>query len=328
MAEATGQALAAPLNPIERIQNILLAEKPPEKAPPKEEVKPEVTEEEVPAAPNQQVEGQEPEPEEVADEQTIPLDQVEAIELEVTVKGDGGEDVVQKLPVKELKAGYMRQADYSRKTAELARQREEVDLKTRQGIESERTALNKSLEEANQLLLETAASELKDVNWNHLAANDPAEYVRLDNRRQQFIRAHSEIQSKQAELAKKGHAEQAQAKQKAAEVARTTLERDIPAWSDELYQKLMKTGVEYGFKPEEVGSWVDSRAIKVLHDAYQFRQMKSEKPVKDNKVVNVPKVVVPGAKKPAAPRGQEALKRLQSSGRIEDAAAVIKSRMG
>ena len=33
MAEAQGQAPAAPLNPIERIQNILLAEKQPEKAP-------------------------------------------------------------------------------------------------------------------------------------------------------------------------------------------------------------------------------------------------------------------------------------------------------
>ena len=79
------------------------------------------------AAPNQQVEGGDApqvapeEPEQPVAE--IPLDQLEAIALEVVTKGDDGSDVTEKPTIKELREGYMRQKDYSRKTADIARQR-------------------------------------------------------------------------------------------------------------------------------------------------------------------------------------------------------------
>lgn len=338
MAEATGQAPAAPiahpaaqpapaLSPVEKIQAMLLAEKPEEQqqeAP--AETQPET---EVPAEPNTQVEGEEA----PADEQgvEIPIDQLEAIPLEVTIKGENGEDVTVKPTIKELRAGYMRQQDYSRKTAEVARQRNEVETKIRQGTESERAAFATQLQQLQAIVIESVAPELKDVNWNNLAANDPAEYVRLRNRSDQITNVLNGIQSKQAELTNKQKAEVAQANKAAASKAVETLERDIPNWSDSLYQTLLQTGVkDYGYKPDEVGSWTDPRAIKLLNDAYQFRQLKSEKPITEKKVVPVPRVVKPGAKSTAPVQRQtvEAMSRLQKSGRIEDAAAVIKSRMG
>ena len=68
----------------------------------------------------------------------IPLDQLEAIQLEVEVSGDAGK-VTEKLPIKELKLGYMRQKDYQTKTAEVARQRNEVGEKIRQGRARKKT---------------------------------------------------------------------------------------------------------------------------------------------------------------------------------------------
>jgi len=292
-----------------------------ETAPEPEAKEPEIKEPEI----NTQVEG-------VDVEEEIPLDRLEAIALEITVKGEDGKDVVEKPTVKELRDGYMRQKDYSRKTAEVARQREEVPEKIRQGIESERAAYQQNLQNLQAALIETVAPELKDVNWSQLAVTDPFEYVRLDNRAKEIQKVLGNIQSKQQELTSKQKADESQARQKSALEARTSLVEKIPGWNDGLYQTLMDAAAkDYGYKREEVLTWIDPKAFHVLHDAYQYRQLKAEKPIKENKVVVVPKVIKPGPAKPAntaQARESEAMKRLEKSGRYQDAAAIIRSRLG
>lgn len=336
MPEPTSQAAPAAADPISIIQAQLDRESGIQAAPEQkqeqqqQEVTPDESQpgtEEPEAQPNQQVEGEDaPSDAKVAE---IPLDQLEAIQLEVEVSGESGK-VTEKPTIKELKLGYMRQKDYQTKTAEVARQRNEVGEKIRQGIESERAAYQQNLQQLQAVLVETVAPELKSVDWNHLATNDPLEYIRLRNRAEQISNVLTGIQSKQAEINAKQTAEQRQAIEKAARESREQLERDIPNWNDALYQTLMKTGSEYGYKPDEVGSWVDPRAFKVLHDAYQFRQLKANKPLTENKVVHVPKVVKPGATSTVSVQqrnAEAAMGKLQKSGRIEDAAALIRARM-
>lgn len=284
--------------------------------------------EETPAGDNRQVEGGEAPADQAVAE--IPLDQLEAIELEVKEwAADGKERKQSKRTIKELREGYMRHDDYSRNIQEVARQRNEVGDKIRQGIESERTAYAQTLQQLQTAFVQTVAPELAQVNWNHLATNDPAEYVRLRNRAEQIQNVLKDMQSKQQALTAKQQAEQSQALKQAATKARETLEREIPGWNDALYQQLMKTGQEYGYKPEEVGSWVDPRAMKLLHDAKQFRELKV-KPADANKVVNAPKVIRPGAttvQSQARRNSDQAMQQLQKSGRVSDAAAVIRARM-
>lgn len=261
----------------------------------------------------------------------IPLDQLEAVQLEVTVKGDDGKDVVEKPTIKELREGYMRQKDYSRKTAEVARQREEVGEKVRQAVESERTRYATELQQIQAVLIETAAPELKDVNWNHLAANEPAEYVRLRNRADQIGNVLKAVQAKQQALTQQQADEQRQTLQKAALESRSRLEAEIPGWSDNLYQELMQLGVSVGYKQEEVANWLDPRAFKVLHEAYEYRKLKAGKPPAASRVATPPRVIKPGAtatNSQAQQRHADSMKRLQSSGNVQDAAAVIRARMG
>ena len=226
----------------------------------------------------------------------------------------------------------MRQKDYSRKTAEVARQREEVPEKIRQGIDSERAVYFQNLQQLNDLVIETVAPELRNVDWNTLATSDPFEYVRLQNRSNQVQQVLNGIQVKQQEITKKQDAEKGQTLQKVAQQSRQMLEEKIPGWSDDVYQQLMKTAVDdYGYKRDEVASWLDPKAFQVLHDAAAYRKMQATKPIIDKRVVNVPKVVKTGTAA-NAPRAQtrqsEAIKKLQSSGQIRDAAAVIRSRLG
>ncbi len=302
---------------------------------PKEQV-PEQTEatptEEAPAGPNTQTEGDDVPTEDARRVAEIPLDQLEAIELDVVVKGEDGKDIPEKQSIKALREGYMRQKDYQRKTAEVARQRETQGEQVRQAIESERSGLQKQLQEVQALLIETVAPELKDVNWNDLAANNAFEYVRLRNRADQIAQALSKVQAKQKELTTKQQAEQTEMDQKVIAKAQAELQEGIPGWNDSLYQTLMKSGEKYGFKPDEVATWKDARAIKLLYKAYQFDQLQAEKsaPAPDKKVVDAPKTVRPGTVATLtqkAQRSQEAMKRLQKSGGIDDAAAVIAARL-
>ena len=326
-------------DPVLKIQAILDAEKAPEQpaapaAPEQAPAQPEATPtEEAPAQTNKQVEGDEAPTEDARRTAEIPLDQLEAIELDVTVKGEDGVDIAEKQTIKALREGYMRQKDYQRKTAEVARQRDAVGESVRQAVESERSAYQTQLQQMQALLVETVAPELKDVNWNDLAANNAFEYVRLRNRADQIAQALSQVQAKQQEVSAKQRTEQDAARKTLAAKAREELEAGIPGWNDALYQTLMKSGEKHGFKPEEVATWVDARAIKLLHKAHLYDQLQADKtqPAASKKVVVPPKVVKPGTVQATNPRQQQeqgAMKRLQSSGKIEDAAAVIRSRLG
>ena len=328
MTTATQQT---PFDPVNAIQAILAAEKspPPEvKQPePKVEVeaKPEPEKEpEAPAQPNATVEG-----EDAPKGLEISEDELEAIELEVKMWSKDGNRKPEKRTIKELREAAMRLDDYSRNIQDVARQRDEIPQKIREGIESERKVYQDSLKQLNDLVLAAASQELQGVNWNDLAANDPAKYVQLRNRADQYNSALQSIKSKQAEVEAKAKSERDEAYKKAAREARAKLESDIPNFNDDLYQKVMSAAEPFGFKKEEVAEWIDPRAIKLLHAVYEFQQLKPGNP-KDKKVVVVPKVVKPQAapaQTQAQIKGKEAMERLRKSGTVDAAADVIAQRL-
>jgi hypothetical protein len=256
------------------------------------------------------------------------LEQVEAIELEVTTKGEGGKDVVQKLPVKELKLGYMRQADYQRKTKELSEQRAQVAENTRQAIETERTSVQSTLQQLQALVIETVAPELNGVDMNKLATDDPFEFVKRRNRLDQIQQTLSKIQNANQELTGKQKAAQQANMQSAVAKARETLQADIPGWNDTLYQQLMKSGESYGYTAAEVAQWVDPRAIKLLYAAEKGKTAVPAKPPIDKKLVAVPKALKPGpsqAQSQDQNRQAQARKQLRDTGSVDAAAAVIRN---
>jgi hypothetical protein len=158
------------------------------------------------------------------------------------------------------------------------------------------------------------------VDWDKLAVEDPAQFVQMSNR---ATKMQQTIQAIQAERQKLVQQEQEYRKTVLAPKANEELKRDLPNWDLNLYQNLLKTAVEdYRFKPEEVNEVVDPRMMKVLHDAYQYRKIKSEKTIADKKVIEKPKTLKPGARE-APKANQDAFKRLRQSGRIDDAAAAI-----
>lgn len=275
---------------------------------------------------NAQVEGAEAEEaqassEEAEETQTIEIDPDEALfEQEID---QGGTKVKEKLSLKELQLGYLRQRDYTKKTEELAKHRAEAQEQARQ---ANQVALKQYGERLNQLqaaLVKTVAPELANVDWNKLATEDAFEYVRLSNRARQVNDVLQAIESEKR--ATSGSLKEQEEKAKAETWAKSQeiLQRDIPDWGEPVAKRLAKAAQDAGYTADEVGQWNDHRLIKLAHKAALYDDLNSKQASQEKivakKIALVPKVLKPGPKPTPSTPVSEAMKRLQKSGKPEDA---------
>lgn len=259
----------------------------------------------------------------------IPLEALMEIPLDVTVKGEDGKDVVKKVTVKDLQAGYMMQEDYSRKTADVARQRDQIGQE-RQGFQTEREQYQQNLTMLHSLVMATAAQELSNVDWNDLAASNPGEYVRLTHRKNEIQQVLQNIHAQQQQATAKSDATKRQVSQQTTQETLAKLRAEVPGWGDDLYVKILDTAVANGVPRHVAAEWNDFGLIKLTFKAHQFDQMQAGKPLIEKKVVNVPKVIRPGASAENGAKqtaSKAALKRLSASGKVDDLAAVIAAQM-
>jgi len=261
--------------------------------------------------------------EDKAEEKAETEEEKPSLKFKVKYKGEDDSDVEAEVESEELIKGYMLQKDYSRKTAQLARDREAVQAKVKEAVEPKLKEYEQSLDTYKQAVMMLADREGANVDLNKLAQEDPAKAQQLFFKRLEFNNALQAIGQAQEKLQSERAEEAKKAFRKSAQEAVEKLQVEIPGWSDERYSKILKTGMEYGFKAEEVNAITDHRAIKVLDDARQWREFKSAKPkAEEKKVTQAPKVVKPGAgEKPDqnADKVKAAKEKLKKTGRMEDA---------
>lgn len=217
----------------------------------------------------------------------------------------------------------MLEKSYRQKTAQLAREREAIQAKVKEAVEAKHKEYEEKLELAEQAIWHTLAPEIKNIDWNKLAAENPAEWAQKYQYVQNVNARLAQIQQERQKLGQAREEELKSNLKRQAEEAVETLRTEIPGWNNDLYGKILKSGTEYGFKQEEVNAITDPRAIKVLHDAMKYRALQSAKPAVEKRAAAVvPKVVKPGtAEKPDASADQwkQGMANLRKSGRTNDA---------
>lgn len=172
---------------------------------------------------------------------------------------------------KALKGALMMNADYTRKTQEVAELRRQV--------ETERTQHQQSSAEHVQAMAQVVAADQQlqqfaQVNWQELSNEDPVraqqlwmQYSQLKDYRQQ---AAGQVQ--QMDQQRAFEAQQATAKQ--IEEGQAVLKRDIPNWGPDVARQVTEFAAkEYGFQPNELGQVSDPRVVKVLHAAMLGAQL-------------------------------------------------------
>ena len=250
----------------------------------------------------------------------------EGTEELVTVKVDGQDTQV---TLEELKNGYSRQSDYSKKTQALADERRGLDTE-RSKIDTELEAVKKERDDyAVKLQSFIKSDKQEDIDWDKVYEQDPIEYVRLkaesDKKKEVRQQAESElktIQEKQKEEQQKKYAEYVTTQS-------NMLSEKVPEFADPVKKGKIQAGVknylnEIGFSDQELSMLTDHRTVMVAVEGMKYNQLKKAK-LGDKKVKNIPKVSksgVPTSKDDANyERRQDAIKRAKSgkSGDMLDA---------
>lgn len=265
-----------------------------------------------------------------AGESEAPKEQTEAEQPRFSVKIDGKE---QEVTLEELRAGYQRQADYTRKTMATAEERKAAEAEKAQ-IAQERQYYAQTVQQYVEAL--QANQGPSDAELQRLSTEDPAGYVQaLEQRRQheaRFQRAQSDLQIAQA----KQRDDQARARQEHTAKAAEKLVELVPEWRDEGKAKAGKAEVaEYlvsqGYTPDLVSTVNDPIAVAIARKAALYDKLMAQKSVVEKKVTEAPKITSPGAatnaKRDMSERETAYSNSLRKTGSVDDAARLIAIRM-
>lgn len=288
---------------------------------PKEEVEAKAeTETEV----EQQTETQQEETQEVAEQEEASQDE-NAIEEQttdlhqVTVNGEKID-----VDLEELKAGYQKDADYRRKTEELAIEKREL----RAEEDRLKNQYSTKMEDLNSLVATLNAEINNDMNSKELDAlweEDPTEAAKVDRRIQ---KRKNTIQQAQQKL--RDH-QQAQFQEILREEQKK-LHLRHPEIADPIKGATVKSNImnylsSKGFSNEDVARIYDSRYFDVIMDGMNYNKSKSVKPGLVSKKVKPSKFVKSGTKSTKEELNSKTrlnqIKTLKKSGNPKDATDLL-----
>jgi hypothetical protein len=208
-----------------------------------------------------------------ADPNQLTQEEIDEIEEELEgVKLKGKKDKIE-----EIKSGRLMQADYTRKTQEVADQK--------RAFESERQQFQQSVQIQQQFLTEIARvtaiddrlSQFGHLDWQTLNAQDPQraqalliEFNQLQAQRGQLVGSLTQKQQQQA-------LQQQQETARRLQEGRAVLERDIKGWGPQLAQKLTEYGMSVGIPSQVLANVTDPAFIKLLHKAYVGDQLEKQR---------------------------------------------------
>ncbi len=278
-------------------------------------------------APEEEEEGQaEEETEEEVEEEEF--DVVAEEDLKYTIKVDGEEIEV---GIDELKNGYQRQADYTRKSQALAEQRKETEaiLSERQKLEQERQMYANGL----QMLREQQSSKLQEfenTDWQTLKDEDPYQYILKRDEYRDAQEKVQNVQQQQAIIQQEQAEEAARARAHFVQQEYNRLVEALPEWNDQestIKKDVQEYAKSVGFLPEEINQLADHRSVLVIKKAMEYDKLTTKVAPKKKAVKKVPKVQKSGRGNSKEDTAAEAVKqkraRLRKSGKQDDAASIF-----
>jgi len=248
-----------------------------------------------------------------------------------------GEDV--DVTLEEALKGYQREADYTRKTQQLAEQRKQLEAEQSefQAIQAQTAQLRDAYGQTLQQLQQQLQTGLQqEPDWDAAYQQlDAKEYTRLVqdwNARKDNL---AKVQAEQARVAKE-QAKESEAMMRAhlAQQSELMLEK-LPQWRDEKVRlserdQLITYAKSLGYTDDEIANAADHRAIVALYHSWQLSKLNAAKPEAKKRVRKAPKMAkagVPRSKNEVAARRKAKLAdRHASEGSIASAVDLLLAR--
>ena len=251
------------------------------------------------------------------------------LDLSTTLEVDGEEKTIE-----ELRSGFLRQKDYTRKTQELAENRKAMEAQY-QEIERERAEYAQLLPAMAERIQQAAEQE---PDWDTLYDTDPVMAAKAERqwRKEQEGRV-AQLQAVQAEQQRMQQIEaqkREQMQQSYLEQQRHILPDIIPEWRDKKVAATEATQIRdfllgEGFSEQDVSGMSNATLVKLARKAMLYDRGET----RANEVKAKPKKprakILKSGSRASQPKrtsaAQEAQNRARKTGRVNDAAAAIKA---
>ena len=283
----------------------------------------EVSEDEEDSVEDEEESEEESEEDEVEEESEVYAVKVDGEELEVSLD--------------ELISGYSRHSDYTRKTQEIASERNrmaEMQQHWANEILQTQSERQQYIETLGQVVNNSMSGleQFANVDWDSLKESDPIAFM---TKREELREAQDRVQSMRNEqgMAQQQQFEELQRmKGMAVKEEQQRLLEVVPEMADatkrkEIASSMTSYALEQGFSQEELKELVDHRHFLVLMKAQKYDALQNSD-VKSKKLKNKPKVIRAGKgsnKKSDTAKAKRiaSMKRLKESGHLDDSVALF-----
>ncbi|HEL7630525.1 TPA: hypothetical protein UL921_002356 [Stenotrophomonas maltophilia] len=294
----------------------LLAKGEPQASEEEEEQSEQAEESDEPAQPEQEAEEEDADP---------PQDE------DLTFELDGKTVTLKKSQLPEVYRNQMLDADYRRKTAEVAEARRAAQEQAEQ-IRAERSNYANQLDVSLALMHKQLIGDQEALV--ELARTDPAEWVARNAEFQQRVNTYQQAVQQREQLSQAQRADEEREQQAWREGERKLLQEKLPEWKDQAVasaeQRLIaETLLNAGYSGEELSELFDHRALLIGRKAALWDQHQSQlQAAKAKQAKPEPrKTLTPGAPKPQTDTQrstyQELLAKAKRTGKPDDVVRVL-----
>jgi hypothetical protein len=207
------------------------------------------------------------------DEDGNPIEEPDDAEPEtVEIERDGK---TYKVPA-ELKDDFLRQADYTRKTQEVAELRKELGTHIEQAKQASEAEVNAR---AKAVAIDAAIQQYQNVDWDALQAQDAANAFQHWRKFQQLQSAKGEADTEYAQAVEQRTLATQHEAAKRIEQGIAELQRDIPDWGPKKAEELLTFGEkQFGLSRDYMNSITDPNLVKVMNFAFLASKAQSKAP--------------------------------------------------
>jgi len=226
----------------------------------------------------------------------------------------------------ELIQGYQRNADYTRKTQELAAEKaQSSDFVERSKKDVEQKIAR--LDELNKSAQVQLQQEYAQIDFEKLYDEDPVEAARLEHKMRKKNEQLQQVQQQTNQLQMEEFQKYLDEQQKQLNIK--VPEMNHPEQGTQFRKQMRDYLSNMGFKGQEIDSIYDHRYVMLVKDAMNYRNLQKAKPEIKKKAVNAPKVVRGGVSKTKgqqlAEEKRQKLSTLRKTGKVTDAAKIFRS---
>jgi hypothetical protein len=202
-------------------------------------------------------------------------DEPEEIEEELEgVKLRGRKEALER-----IKAERLMQADYTRKTQEVAEQRRTFEQQQKQFEETAKSHQEHIREVGRLVAIEERLGQFQQLNWQQLNSEDPVRAQALLIEFNQLQAARGQLSNSLAQKERQRELASQQETAKRANEAEAIVMREVKDWGPEKLAKFVDAGQKAGIQPENLRQMLIQfpQAARFLNKALQYDQLLAQR---------------------------------------------------